>query len=121
MAGLFGAALLAISTDRMLLVDWAGLDEVNLLNEFALDCPTLRFVPKSARSAAALITEELCRTVLAAAEGTGARGLVTILDDVLRDFKFELPSHKSIKVLEVDAETVRNPQAKLEAILDYGL
>ena len=43
--------------------------------------------------------------------------LVTILDDVLREFKFELPSHSHIELLEVDAETVRDPQAKLEVML----
>ena len=36
---------------------------------------------------------------------------------MLREFKFELPSISSVSVLEVDADTVRNPQAKLEEIL----
>ena len=36
---------------------------------------------------------------------------------VLREFKFELPSHASVTRLEVDAETVRDPQSKLASIL----
>ena len=49
---------------------WAELDTVDLLEEFALDCPTLRYVPKGARAAAADATEELCRAVLHANLGT---------------------------------------------------
>ena len=37
---------------------------------------------------------------LAAAERTGARGLLTVLEGVLRDFKYELPSTR-IRQLEV--------------------
>ena len=40
-----------------------------MLEEFALDCPTLRFVPRSARAAAADATEDLCRAVLLAPRG----------------------------------------------------
>ena len=43
---------------------WAELDAVDLLEEFALDCPTPRYVPKGARAAAADATEDLCRAVL---------------------------------------------------------
>ncbi len=39
---------------------WATLDELDLLEEFKLDCPTLRYVPKSARAATADATEERC-------------------------------------------------------------
>ncbi|KAL1498914.1 hypothetical protein AB1Y20_013436 [Prymnesium parvum] len=53
---------------------------------------------------------------LAHAEGTGARGLLTILEGVLRDFKFELPS-TTIRHLEVDVETVSDPASRLEALL----
>ena len=49
---------------------WAWLDTVDLEEEFALDCPTLRFVPGGARTAAADATEDLCRTVLGAPKGT---------------------------------------------------
>ena len=49
---------------------WAALDSVDLLREFALDCPTLRFVLKAARAAAADVTEELLRTTLRAERST---------------------------------------------------
>ena len=34
---------------------------------------------------------------LASGQGTGARGLLTVLDDVLREFKFELPGRRLIR------------------------
>lgn len=52
----------------------------------------------------------------AANEKTGARGLLTILESVFRDFKFELPS-TAIKRFQVDSETVLNPQDALTKIL----
>jgi ATP-dependent Clp protease ATP-binding subunit ClpX len=48
----------------------------------------------------------------ASKEGTGARGLMTILERLFRDFKFELPS-SAIKSFEVTAQTIENPQAYL--------
>jgi ATP-dependent protease Clp ATPase subunit len=52
----------------------------------------------------------------ASSQHTGARGLVTVLEQTLRDFKFELPS-TNIKKLVVCEETVRLPQQKLEQLL----
>ena len=52
----------------------------------------------------------------AVAERTGARGLLTVLEEALRDFKFELPG-TSVERLVVDAETIRRPQQALEALL----
>ena len=52
----------------------------------------------------------------AAAQATGARGLLTVLESTLRDFKFELPSTK-LKRLTICEETVREPQRHLEALL----
>jgi hypothetical protein len=49
---------------------WAYLDGVDVLAEFAQDCPTLRYVPAGARGAAADATEQLCTAVLHAPEGT---------------------------------------------------
>jgi ATP-dependent Clp protease ATP-binding subunit ClpX len=49
-------------------------------------------------------------------EKTGARGLMTVLERVLRGFKFELPS-AGIKAMAMDAATVRDPQTSLEALL----
>lgn len=48
----------------------------------------------------------------ASKEGTGARGLMTVLEQLFRDFKFELPS-SAIKSFKVTPETIENPQAYL--------
>ena len=50
------------------------------------------------------------------AEQTGARGLMTVLEHVLRDFKFELPS-TAIKSFKIDAATVAQPQPVLRGLL----
>eukprot|EP00962_Isochrysis_galbana_P031640 scaffold10301_cov121-Isochrysis_galbana.AAC.1 len=52
----------------------------------------------------------------AASQHTGARGLVTVLEQTLRDFKFELPSTQ-IRRLVVCDETVRQPQRQLKRLL----
>jgi ATP-dependent Clp protease ATP-binding subunit ClpX len=54
---------------------------------------------------------------LAAQEKTGARGLVTILERIFRDFKFELPS-TSIRKFSVDADTVKYPSASLKELIE---
>jgi len=53
----------------------------------------------------------------AAEEKTGARGLVTAWEQVLRDFKFELPS-LGLPELKVDAALVTDPQATLQRCRD---
>lgn len=50
-------------------------------------------------------------------EGTGARGLMTVLEKALRNFKFELPS-TVVETFEVDAETVSDPNASLGKLMD---
>jgi len=52
----------------------------------------------------------------AAREKTGARGLLTVLEKLFRDFKFELPS-TSVRSFEVRKETVENPQATLKELI----
>lgn len=47
---------------------------------------------------------------------TGARALVKICDQVLRDFKYELPSSK-IKDLTITADAVVNPQGLLQYMM----
>ncbi len=47
---------------------------------------------------------------------TGARGLVTVLEDVLRDFKFHLPGTE-VERLAVTEELINEPKAYLEKIL----
>ena len=56
----------------------------------------------------------------AIAERTGARGLLTVLETALRDFKFELPS-TSIRRLEVDAATIRRPSERLASLLSENV
>jgi ATP-dependent Clp protease ATP-binding subunit ClpX len=50
------------------------------------------------------------------AENTGARGLMTVLEQVFRGFKFELPS-TGIKSFVIDADTVARPHQTLEGLL----
>jgi ATP-dependent Clp protease ATP-binding subunit ClpX len=50
------------------------------------------------------------------AEKTGARGLMTVLEQVFRGFKFELPS-TAIKTFRIDDGTVQEPAATLQTLL----
>lgn len=50
-------------------------------------------------------------------ENTGARGLMTVLEQVFRDFKFELPS-TAINSFKIDANTVNDPASTLRALLE---
>ena len=52
----------------------------------------------------------------AALEKTGARGLMTVCERLLRDFKFELPG-TTISELEVDERFVRSPEDVLSVLL----
>ena len=64
------------------------------------------------------ITDDAIQEVAAKAsnERTGARGLLTVLEGVFRDFKFELPS-TAIKSFEVTKDTVVSPQITLKKLL----
>ena len=53
---------------------------------------------------------------LAATEGTGARGLMTVCERALRDFKFELPSTE-VRRFSVTRELVDDPKAALAKLL----
>ncbi len=53
-------------------------------------------------------------------EKTGARGLMTVLEKVFRDFKFELPS-TGIKRFEITDTTVDDPAANLKQLLRENL
>ncbi len=66
----------------------------------------IRFLPDGLRGIASQ----------AAAENTGARGLMTVCERVLRDFKFELPSTR-IRELVVDGALVDDPAAALAKLL----
>ncbi len=50
-------------------------------------------------------------------ERTGARGLMTVLERVLRDFKFELPS-AGIKALNVTRDVILNPSQQLSDLME---
>ncbi|MFP4165914.1 MAG: AAA family ATPase [Opitutales bacterium] len=60
------------------------------------------------------ITPEAIHAVAerAASEGTGARGLMTVMERLLRDFKFELPS-VGIDSFEITTETIEDPRAHI--------
>ena len=53
---------------------------------------------------------------LAQKENTGARGLMTVLEKVFRNFKYELPS-TSIKTFDVTEDTIEEPGDKLKKLL----
>jgi ATP-dependent Clp protease ATP-binding subunit ClpX len=50
-------------------------------------------------------------------EKTGARGLMTVLEGILRNFKFELPS-TAIKSCSIDRTAVEDPESALEELLN---
>ena len=50
-------------------------------------------------------------------ENTGARGLMTVLEQTFRSFKFELPS-TGIRSFKIDAETVCDPESTLRNLLE---
>ena len=66
----------------------------------------------------AAFEDDALRAVAARAiqEKTGARGLMTVLESALRDFKFHLPS-TGVKRIVIDAGTIENPGLALERIL----
>ena len=66
----------------------------------------------------AIFSDEALREIAREAykEGTVARGLMTVCERVMRDFKFELPS-TDIKKFVVTDKVVRDPQGELSKIL----
>ena len=64
------------------------------------------------------ITDEAIQEVAgqASKERTGARGLLTVLEKVFRDFKFNLPS-TGIKSFEVTTDTIVDPEPSLVKML----
>lgn len=56
---------------------------------------------------------------MAASEGTGARGLLTVCERLLRDFKFEMPG-SGVTTLQVDMELIERPQERLQALREKG-
>jgi endopeptidase Clp ATP-binding regulatory subunit ClpX len=64
------------------------------------------------------ITPEAIREVAerAASEKTGARGLMTVLERIFRNYKFELPS-TSIKSFEVSTDAISKPDIYLQQLI----
>jgi len=58
-------------------------------------------------------------SALAAGEGTGARGLLTVCERLLRDFKFELPG-TGVSSLRVDAALIDRPEERLNELRASG-
>jgi ATP-dependent protease Clp ATPase subunit len=56
---------------------------------------------------------------LAAEEKTGARGLLTVCERILRDFKYELPG-SGVTRFNVGKQLIREPAATLQQLLDEG-
>jgi endopeptidase Clp ATP-binding regulatory subunit ClpX len=63
-------------------------------------------------------TEDALREIArqAAEEYTGARGLATVCERVLRDFKYELPG-RGVEKLIVDGALVKSPEVSLQKML----
>jgi len=57
---------------------------------------------------------------LAEKENTGARALMTVLSNMLREFKFELPG-TSVSELKIDLELIENKDEVLEKYREEGL
>ena len=65
--------------------------------------------------------EEALRKIAASAfqEGTGARGLLTVLERLLRDFKYALPG-SGVTSFTVDPVLVEKPSTSLSCLLESG-
>jgi len=68
------------------------------------------------------ITEEAIDAIAAKAhgEGTGARGIMTVMEKLFRDFKYELPS-TAIRSFEVTQEMVNEPRTTLQRLIEENL
>jgi len=62
--------------------------------------------------------EEIARRAMH--EQTGARGLMTVLEKVFRNYKFELPS-TAVKTFEVTSDTISHPEEDLNKVLKDNL
>ena len=56
---------------------------------------------------------------LAAQESTGARGLMTVCERLMRDFKYELPGAR-VRSLEITPSVFENPATSIQALLKLG-
>lgn len=67
-----------------------------------------------------IFTDEALREIAGEAglEKTGARGLLTVTERALRQFKYELPS-SPVRRFAVGAELIRNPAGEIERVLRH--
>ncbi len=84
--------------------------EDSLLDQFRADFRGYGISMEVAKEAIGQIAER------ASKEKTGARGLMTVLESIFRNFKFELPS-TAVKTLLLTAEAVEQPERALEGLL----
>ena len=87
--------------------------EGSILSQYRMDFAGYGITLELDRPAIKVVAEK------AFAEGTGARGLMTVLEGVFRDFKFELPS-TPVRSLAVDRSTVESPERQLQTLLASG-
>jgi ATP-dependent protease Clp ATPase subunit len=66
-------------------------------------------------------TNEALRHIasLAGVEGTGARGLMTVCERLMRDFKYELPGAR-VRSLEITPAVLANPAESISELLKVG-
>ncbi|MFV1993879.1 MAG: AAA family ATPase [Verrucomicrobiales bacterium] len=87
--------------------------EGSILRQYEREFDAFGIKVRFEESAIVLIAQE------AAKEGTGARGLMTVCERLLRDFKFELPG-TSVTDLVIDEELIREPAAVLARCREAG-
>ena len=87
--------------------------EGSLIRQYERDFEAFGIRAKFDESALKAISE------LAETERTGARGLVTVCERLLRDFKFELPG-TTISELNIDQQLVAEPRVTLDRFLEEG-
>ena len=87
--------------------------EGSLLKQYEREFAAFGIQSKFEDSALDIIAER------AAEEKTGARGLQTVCEQIMRDFKFELPG-TSVTDLLIDAELIEEPEAVLARYRELG-
>lgn len=92
------------------LADILTTSEGSLLNQYRADFQGYSIDFEITPDAISRVAE------LAYTEKTGARGLMTVLERIFRNFKFELPS-TAIRSFKVDRDVVENPSAVLRRLL----
>ena len=87
--------------------------EGSLLKQYEREFAAFGIQSKFEDSALDIIAER------AAEEKTGARGLQTVIERIMRDFKFELPG-TSVTDLVIDAELIEEPEKVLARYRELG-